>query len=220
MIGQLALNFTGSTWDQVPKGSFNFGGGGVNAWGSICGGPNGGSALLAQLGAPTAVKDEFNAWYERNAFPSNDAYMDYASGTWTPGGSATGGWGTASNQLAIPSNGAPKSAAKSLLCHASYTKWVKAAGGERGAWIANYPAANGGPTAATGDRCAKLVYDCVFKLATLINDWKATPSVLPSGAIDVSATTAGCMNASCHGNNRTSALETRGKMQCTDSCHE
>ena len=69
MIGQLALNFPTTVYNDVPKGSFNYGGGGVNAWRSICGGPNGGSALLAQMGAPTNVKDEYMAWYEKTTPP-------------------------------------------------------------------------------------------------------------------------------------------------------
>jgi hypothetical protein len=218
VIGQLAANFPGSTWDQIPKGCFNYGGGGVNSWGSICGGANAGSALLAQLGAPTVVKDEFLAWYERNAFPNNDAYLDYASGTWTPGGSATGGWGIASNQLAIPGNGAPRSKAHSILCHASWTEWFKAAGGETGNWVATTYAGNS--SNAASDRCAKLVYDCVFMLANLINDWKATPSVLPTGALDSSAQATGCMNPSCHVQSPAAAFESRGKTACVDSCHK
>ena len=217
MIGQLAANFPGSLWDLVPKGSFNYGGGGVNAWRSICGGPNGGSALLAQLGAPTSVKDEYNAWYERNAFPSNAAYEDYASGTWTPGGLATAGWGTASNQLIPPRDNAPTSKPKSLLCHASHARWITAAGGENGAWITSAPAANGGPAAAGADRCSKLVYDCVYKLCTLINDWKA--GTLPSGALDPSAQATGCMNPSCHAGTA-AAVEVAGKTKCTESCHK
>lgn len=218
MIGQLAGNFSGSVFDQVPKGSFNFGGGGVNGWASICGGPNGGGALLGQLNAPTSVKDEYFRWYETNAFPSNAAYDDFASGTWTPAGTAKSGWGTAGTQVQPPANNAPRSKAKSLLCHASYTKWVKAAGGNTGYWMTNFPAASGGPAAATSDRCAKLVYDCVYKLATLINDWKA--GTLPAGTIDPSAQATGCMNTSCHSDTAGSALRSRGKVQCTESCHQ
>lgn len=220
MIGQLAANFPGSTWDSIPKGSFNYGAGGVNAWRSICGGPNGGSALLAQLGAPTAVKDEFNAWYERNLFPSNGAYEDFAGGTWTPGGTATGGWGTAANMLIPPRTGAPQAKPNSLLCHASHARWEEAAGGYYGNWIQTAPAANGGIAGAGADRCSKLVYDCVKKLCELINAWQA--GTLPTGALDPSATAAGCMNSSCHngGTPATAARPVNGKMKCTDACHE
>ncbi|MGB4593597.1 MAG: hypothetical protein WBI63_07505 [Coriobacteriia bacterium] len=213
MIGQLAANFPGSTWDAVPKGCFNYGAGGVNAWRSICGGPNGGSALLAQLGAPTAVKDEYNAWYEKNAFPSNAAYVDYASGTWTPGGTATGGWGSASNQLIAPRDNAPVAKPESLLCHASHGRWLKAAGGEDGYWVRTFSS-----TALAGaDRCSKLVYDCVFKLCELINAWQA--GTLPAGTLDPSATATGCMAAGCH-TAPDAEVEVAGKMKCTDSCHK
>jgi hypothetical protein len=200
VIGQLAANFPASVYNQIPKGTFNYGAGGVNAWRSICGGPNGGSALLAQLGAPTAVKDEFNAWYERNMFPSNAAYDDYASGTWTL-------------TVTAPLSGAPQAKPGGLLCHQSHGKWLKAAGGEDGAWVKKFAST----TAAGGDRCSKLVYDCVYKLCTLINDWKA--GTLPTGALDPSATTAGCMVAGCHVA-PDAAVEVAGKMKCTDSCHK
>jgi hypothetical protein len=200
VIGQLAANFPGSTWDSIPKGSFNFGGGGVNSWGSICGGANAGGALLAQLGAPTQIKDEFFRWYETTAIPSNAAYLD----------STTGGGSWAA--FVAPLNNAPKSKAESLLCHASLTRWTEAAGGNTGYWFAE-----GGNAS---DRCAKLVYDCVFELATLINNWKAGQPYTSLGVLDVSATAAGCMNPSCHADGASAALRSRGKTTCTTGCHE
>jgi hypothetical protein len=184
----------------MPKGAFNFGGGGVNSWGSICGGPNGGSAVLAQLGAPTSLKDEFLRWYETTSIPSNACYEDYAanSGTWVP----PGGWVGA----VIPLNNSPKSTALSILCHASSTKWRIAAKG----------------TAFQGqdsDRCGKLVYDCVFKLATMINEWKAGTFV-QTYFPDASTTASSCMNASCHNSASGAGAYTRGKTQCTESCHQ
>lgn len=204
MIGQLAANYPSSLFNQIPKGSFNFGAGGVNAWRSICGAPNGGSALLAQLGAPTSVKDEYNAWYERNTFPSNAAYVDYNAGGWTVS--------------TAPRTGAPAAVPKSLLCHASHGRWLAAAGGAKGAWVQSFPGADDAAktTAAGADRCSKLVYDCVYKLCELINAWKA--GALPSGALDPSATTAGCMAAGCH-TTSSAAIEVNGKMKCTESCH-
>lgn len=222
MIGQLALNFPGSTWDSIPEGSFNFGGGGVNSWGSICGGALGGAAVLGQLGATTAVKDEYLAWYERTALPSNAAYLDYLTGTWTPGGTATGGWdvGTTAvaTKLAIPGNGGPQSAAGSILCHASWTEWFKAAGGEAGAWT---KVTYGGSSSLSGsDRCGRLVYDCVYELATLLNQWKAGTLPATTGTLSASAQATGCMNTSCHTQSATAAFESRGKTDCVDSCHK
>jgi hypothetical protein len=156
--------------------------------------------------------------------PSDAAYDDYASGTWTPGGTATGGWGSASNQLPIPRADTPQAIPKTLLCHASHGRWLEAAGGAEGAWVASFPGADQAAKvgAAGGDRCSKLVYDCVFKLATLINDWKA--GTLPSGALDPSVAT--CLTAGCHGSQydpldpENCAPEVAGKMKCNESCHQ
>ncbi|MCE5190819.1 MAG: hypothetical protein LLG08_03540 [Actinomycetia bacterium] len=227
MIGQLAANYPGSVWDQIPKGTFNFGGGGVNAWRSICGGPNGGSALLAQLGAPANVKDEYNAWYEKTAIPSEAAYLDYKSGTWAPqGASGALTWvdsGGAGATILAPLPKTPKAVPASLLCHASHGKWLTAAGGATGYWVKKVGTVQGvtgaaAVAAAGSDRCAKLVYDCVFKLASLINDWKAGVTI--PGTLDPQ--TVGCMSTSCHGS--TTGIEgtpflSGGKSKCSP-CHE
>lgn len=143
MIGQLAANYPATLFNQIPRGMFNYGGGGVNAWRNICGGPNGGSALLALINAPTAVKDEYNAWYERTLFPSNAAFDVWNAGGWTVN--------------TAPKTGAPQAVPKSLLCHASHGRWLAAAGGEEGAWVQTQFAGNVGNAGA--DRCSKLVYD-------------------------------------------------------------
>ncbi|MCE5204137.1 MAG: hypothetical protein ABFC80_08900 [Coriobacteriales bacterium] len=227
MISQLAANYPGSVWDQLPKGIFNYGGGGVNAWRSICGGPNAGSALLAQLGAPQNVKDEFNAWYEKTALPSEAAYLDYKSGTWTPQGSSGPlTWvdsGTAAGTILAPLANTPKAKPGSLLCHASHGKWLTAAGGSTGYWVHKVAEVQGlTPTAAIGaagsDRCAKLVYDCVYKVVELINAWKAGTTI--PGTLDPE--TVGCMSASCHGS--AAGIEgtpwlAGGKSKCSP-CHK
>ncbi|MDO8847855.1 MAG: hypothetical protein Q7W51_05665 [Coriobacteriia bacterium] len=207
MIGQIAANYPSSLFNQVPRGLFNYGAGGVNAWRNICGGPNGGSALLAQLGAPTSVKDEFNAWYERTLFPSNAAFVDWNAGGWTV--------------TTAPRTGAPQAEPQSLLCHASHGRWLDAAGGEEGGWVASFPGADAAAKvgAAGADRCSKLVYDCVYKLCELINNWKA--GTMPTGALDPSV--AACFG--CHGSvdpldPENCAPEVAGKMRCTDTCHK
>ena len=212
IVGVLASRFP-TTWGLIPMGMFNYGGGGVNAYGSICGCPNGGSALLQQIGATTAMKMNFMWWYEKTALPSNAAYLDYATGTWTPGGTATGGWGpfvgTPSNQMAVPFNNCPNSVAKEILCHVSLTRWRAAA--DR--WLTVV----GVDTQV--DRCAKLCYDSVYYLATLINTWKAGGTIDGSVSPDASAT--GCKNPSCHGGPVVSAdcpVTAQGSMQCS-GCH-
>jgi hypothetical protein len=212
IVGVFAARFP-TTWGLVPAGMFNYGGGGVNAYGSICGCPNGASALLSQIGATTAVKMNFMSWYEKTALPTNAAYTDFASGTWTPGGSATGGWGltfgTPSNQLATPLDNIPKSAAGEILCHVSLTKWRAAADKWTGVLQQD----------AQSERCAKLCYDAVFYLATLINSWKAGATI--DGSVSPAASATGCKNPSCHGSSplaECDAVTAQGSMNCAP-CH-
>lgn len=170
----------------MPKGLFNFGGGGVNAFGSLCGVPLGAAALLAQLGAPQNVKNRLMHWYETTAMPSNACYEDYASGLWTPGGTSGGVWGGATG-LTIPTNNVPMSRSDSVLCHVSLTKWRAAAEGYMAKTRVD----------GTSDRCGKLCYDMGVFLVGLLNDWKA--GVVIDGTVAPSATVAGCKNPSCHG---------------------
>jgi len=207
------------TWGLIPKGMFNYGGGGVNAYGSICGCPNGASALLAQIsgtqsaGNGANTKTNFMRWYETTALPTNAAYLDFASGTWTPGGSATDGWGptftATATQLATPYDNIPKSAAGEVLCHVSLTKWRAAADQWTGIIGKD----------AQSDRCGKLCYDAVFYLANLINSWKAGNTI--DGSVSAAASATGCKNPSCHGSSpiaECDAVTAQGSMNCTP-CH-
>lgn len=210
MIGQLAVKYPGSGFDLIPKGLFNFGGGGVNGSGAICGNFNGGAAVLKILGAPSNVMNNFQRWFENTYLPTNAAYVDYASGTWTPGGSTGGVWG--GTGMPIPLNNAPRVKPLTLTCHGAHTRWKMAAN----AWIASKG------SGANSDRCSKTSYDAAYKLATLINDWKAGVPI--SGALDPSVGATGCKTPGCHaptasdpisGYPRTGAS---GQMKC-EPCH-
>lgn len=209
MLGQLADSFTGSLYNQIPRGLFNFGGGGVNAWRSICGVANGGAAMLKIVTNSGAVIDEYLAWFERTAFPTNAAFEDYDAGGWTLTGAA------------VPKDNAPASVGKGLLCHATHGRWLEAAGGHDGAWVTTQFAGNAG--AAGSDRCAKLVYDCVYKMAELINAWAA--GTIPTPVLDPSVDT--CLTSGCHGGAGAydqaiigCAPHVAGKMKCDESCHQ
>ena len=193
-------------FDAIPLGTFNYGSGGINGFGSVCGAPNGGSAILKQLGAPAAVTNNFLVWYEKTALPSNAAYLDYKSTTWTPGGKSLGVWG--GTGCPIPLNNIPKSKAGSVLCHVSLTKWRAAAD----SYMQVYGDQN-------SDRCGKICYDTAFYLATLINSWKAGAVI--DGALSWEASSAGCRNASCHGGpvvDDACPTTAQGTMKCTP-CH-
>ena len=212
IVGVLATRFP-TTWGQVPMGMFNYGGGGVNSYGTLCGTPNGGSALLQQIGATTAMKMNFMAWYEKTALPSNAASLDYLTGTWPAPAGAPGGWAdfktATGTQIPFPINNLPKSISGNVLCHVSLTKW-RAAGDK---FMLSY-----GKDLQT-DRCAKLCYDSVYYLATLINTWKAGGIIDGSVSADASAT--GCKNPSCHGGPVVDAncpVTAQGSMKCS-ACH-
>jgi len=160
------------------------------------------------MGAPANVTNRLMRWYETTALPTNACYQDYASGTWTPGGTSGGNWG-ASPALAIPFNNVPKSKAESVLCHVSLTKWRTAAD--------RYMA--GTKVDGTSDRCGKLTYDTSYFLATLINDWKAGVAI--DGAVSPAASTTGCKNPACHGGpvvDVNCPVTAQGSMNCKP-CH-
>lgn len=194
------------TWGLIPKGLMNFGGGGVNAFGSVCGTPNGASALLAQMGAPQNVKNALMMWYEKTLLPSNAAYLDYRSGTWVPGGTSNGTWGPGG--CPIPLNNIPKSRADSVICHVSLTKWRAVAD--------SYLEVMGNQTS---DRCGKVTYDTAYFVANLINQWKAGATI--NGDVSIDASAAGCKNAACHGGppeSQTAGTAAQGNLKCTP-CH-
>jgi len=207
IVGALGALYP-TTWGLFPKGVFNYGGGGINSWRSICGCTNAGSAVLKLALNNGPAIDEYLAWYEKTALPTSATYDDYLSGTWTPGGSATG-WGTGAKPLPIPASESPASKAGSVLCHASLTNW-RIAGG---AWEQTH-------AGSQSDRCGKLCYDCVYKLATIVNAYMAGTNFV--GALDASVATCGeGTGSACHGT--TSGVYgnplAQGKMKCT-SCHE
>lgn len=202
VIGELRTRYP-DTWGNIPKGIFNFGGGGVNAWRAMCGTTNGGAAVLKCVTNNGSAIDEYLAWYEKTLLPSNSAYLDYRSGTWTPGGTTGGVWGGAG--LPIPLNNAPKSKALSVLCHSSLANWR----GVAGTWEATMPNAQ-------SDRCGKLCYDTVYKVVTIINTFKAGGTF--AGTLDPSvASCGGSTGSSCHGVNGNPQVQ--AKMKC-NACHE
>lgn len=210
MIGQLAENYPDSAYNQIPKGLFNFGGGGVNAWRNICGVPNGGAAMLKIVTGDSNVIDQYMRWYEKTAFPTNAAYEDYADGGWTLPAAA------------VPKNNAPKAVPNTLLCHASHGRWLQAAGGPKGAWVTKQ--FGGNVSLAGSDRCAKLVYDCVYKMVELINEFMSGATIAPP-ALDPSVNT--CLTSGCHGGAGgydqeilDCAPHVQGKMKCDESCHQ
>ncbi|MDR3686956.1 MAG: twin-arginine translocation signal domain-containing protein [Coriobacteriia bacterium] len=215
IVGVLAARYP-TTWGNIPMGMFNYGGGGVNSYGSICGCPNGASALLSQISATTGMKMNFMSWYEKTALPSNAASLDYLTGTWSAPAGATGGWAdyltAGATQIPIPTNNLPSSTSGNVLCHVSLTKWRVAADQFQHAYSLTKD--------LQSQRCGALCYDAVYYLATLINTWKAGGTI--DGSTSVDASTAGCKATACHGSSPTDPLcdsvTAQGSMKCS-TCH-
>lgn len=211
MIGQIAENFPSSSYAAIPKGLFNYGAAGVNGWGSLCGVPNAGAALLKIVTNDSNVIDVYLRWYEKTAFPSNAAYEDWADGGWT-----------ISDVSKQPKDGTPMAVPKSLLCHASIGRWLDAAGGAEGAWVTTK--FGGNAENARGSRCAELIYDNMYKCVELINDFMAGGDTIPKAEFDPSVDA--CLTSGCHGGQvdapvaDCAPLILRGKMKCDESCHQ
>jgi|GEM_PF-640805 len=215
IIGYLAANGQPGFVD-FPKSVFNFGGAGINAWRMQCGATNGGPAALKLAAGAVAGKiiDEYMRWYETALLPTAALRADYDTGTWVPGGQATG-WAAAGSTtlLPIPHASNPMNAGHSTLCHASLTAW-RAAGGD---WEFAHPGAQ-------SDRCGKICYDAVFKQCELINAWMDA-GVLPAGAVSGEVATCGETGAAgCHGGSATTkrtdgATFAQAKAECSP-CHE
>lgn len=202
VIEQLGEKFPGS-FDQIPKGMWSYGGGGIWSGGAVCGFYNGPMSVLKLINAPAAVAQHYHRWFENTALPTNALYVDYRSGAWTPATSTWGGTG-----LPIPLNNAPKVKPATTTCHGSHTRWKTAAQ----SWLQ----AKG--SGANTDRCGKGTADAAYKLATLINDWKA--GVVIDGALDPTTGSGptGCKQSGCHASGGYPETGVGGFMRC-EPCH-
>lgn len=204
IIGALAAREApgSENFAKIPYGMMNYGGGGINTWRSICGCSNAGANVLNRVTGNGNLIDHYLRWYETTALPTGALYADYLAQTpaWTP--------------HVVPAAATPASAAHSVLCHASLTNW-RVAGGT---WEATHPGAQ-------SDRCGKLCYDAVFKLATMINAWAVGNAGLFSAATDPAKATCGEGGViGCHGGGTGtrpagSGALAQAKMECA-ACHE
>lgn len=178
--------------------SFQFGSGGIGSTGAQCGNFIAAGAVLNQMGAANSMILHFLRWFETTPLPTNAAYIDYRGGTWTP----TLGWG--GSGMPIPLNNAPKVASETTTCHGAHTKWKVAAS----SWLKAMGAG------ANTDRCGKTTYDTAYKLATMINLWKA--GTAPTAPADP---TASCFQpGACHNVYPETGVGTN-KIYCTP-CHD
>ena len=110
---------------------------------------------------------------------------------------------------------------RALLCQRAGERWQNAPQGCTGnPGAAGAGAAGGSYEANTvngqSDRCGKLCYDCVYKLAQMINSFMSGGTF--TAVLDPSV--ASCTPSGCHGTNAaTGHPYVDSKMKCT-SCHD
>lgn len=134
----------GAPYTTIPSGMFNFAGGGVKGWGTLCGALNGASAIINMVcdnRQSAIVINELMKWYCENSLPSNSSNTPEVIKKFT------------ANKIDKP---LPQSISDSPLCHISVSKWCVAANEK-----VHSP--------AQVERCARLSADVVAKTVELLN---------------------------------------------------
>lgn len=139
VISQLA-KIVGEPFASFPTQMMKYGHGGVNGYGTICGALNGAAAALGLLVEDKKTRDalmlELFRMYEETPLPMykpEEPGMDFDP---------------------------PKSVAKSVLCHASTTRWGKKAG---------YTISS----KERKERCRRLTADIASEVVTILNNYHA-----------------------------------------------
>ncbi|MHB8792771.1 MAG: hypothetical protein ACYC6O_05480 [Thermoleophilia bacterium] len=183
VIGELQ-DLLGSPYTNIDPMMYQFGAGGVNGWGTLCGSPLGAAITvntIVGMNGSTDVGSQMSndllAYYASTAMP---VYIPVTSQYAAKGGTAPG----YTPPMAIPS-----STADSPLCHVSVSKWLIAANAAATADPANYGI---GTTIKAGnverkERCARLAATMAKKTAELLNAWHAgtyTPGAWGSSGVN------------------------------------
>ncbi len=187
------IDKVGYPYNQVPLNIFNYGGGGVTGWGTVCGALNGaGGAITLAAGKAQndALMTELLGWYTLQAFPSDES-NDCA---------AAGGY---AGDRAVSQEVLAQSVSESPLCHVSVTTWCRTAG-----------KASKSPERA--ERCARVTGDVAAKAVELLNAVH-DDTFVPKFELPAEVTSC----TSCHkvGTVYAAGHNTIGKMSCLQ-CHD
>jgi len=218
LIEAIKNTFTGaSEWDKIPlpkpywdeengvwkkagTGLYNYGGGGIGGWGSLCGTPNGACAVFGLMKIYSQCASELMGWYQLASIPSE---------IWTTPYTTPEQYGSIPT---IPHNHYVPTVAHSQLCHTSISKFCDVNGIALGSNPAGLPWEDPSKT----DRCGKLCGDTAYKAAELINEMIEYGEIAPQ--YELPAAVAACLH--CH-NDSTSDVnrnDISGKLDCT-ICH-
>ncbi len=167
----------GFPYTTIPIDIYKYGAGGAAGWGTLCGSLNGASQVINMITKDfSKVINELIGWYTEFPFPSakHESYCKIK------------------NQITT--------VAKSPLCHASITKWARAAGAKvKGA--------------DKDDRCAKVSGDVAARTVELLNSLVDGKFIAAYKASDEFAHCLKCHDGGQFGPDQL------GKMNCT-SCHD
>jgi hypothetical protein len=179
---------------------YNYGGGGIGGWGSLCGTLNGACAVLNLMNIHGKCSSELMGWYQTASIPSDRWATPYT--TEAP-------WKIVTS---LDHENYTPTVANSQDCHVSISKFCAVNGIALGANPAGLPYTDPNK----GDRCGKLCGDVAARAAELINEVILYGSVTPQ--YELPATVAACLH--CH-NDSTSDVNRKdisGKLDCT-ICH-
>jgi hypothetical protein len=155
----------GSPYTNLDLTAFQFGGAGVNGWGTICG-----CALGAALCTNIVAGKEGTV--DKGSKMSNDCLAYYAATSMPVYVPVTSEYATLGGTISsyLPGGTYPTSVASSPLCHVSTNKWMNAANLDP-----NKPAGYSivSSTIERKDRCARLAGTMAYKVVELLNAWKA-----------------------------------------------
>jgi hypothetical protein len=179
IMAQLAIKI-GEPYISFPVHMMKYGHGGIGGSGTICGTMNGAAAIMGLLIDNKKVRDALTAdlfhWYESTAFP-----------TYKP---------TAPTLDFTPET----SVSKSVLCHASSTRWVKKTGYRI-------------ESDERKERCRRLTADVAAHTVEILNAYFDNTFITD---YHENETTSNCM--ACHGS-QGKLGNSSSKMNCT-SCHD